>query len=109
MNCLPSFSGLSITSGYQNYYELPLSFTLSKIGSPAFSSNWHLAVCRNCSGKIVFHVKIATNLGHVTIYLTCSYLETRKRVIGKQYRADQRPHYVTFDQGLHCLLTGFFT
>ena len=40
-------------------------------------------------------------------HLTNSYLEIRKRVLGKQCRPDQTPHNVASDQGLHCLLTGF--
>ena len=35
------------------------------------------------------------------------YLETRKRVIGKQRTPDLTPHHVASDQDLHCLLTGF--
>ena len=41
-------------------------------------------------------------------YFIHSYLETCKRVIGKQCRPiDQMLHYVASDQGLHYLQTGF--
>ena len=43
----------------------------------------------------------------ISIILTHhNYLETRKRVIGKQCSPDQTPHDVGSDQGLHCFLTG---
>ena len=51
--------------------------------------------------------KSSFNMGSILKFLTHSYLETCKRVIGKQCRLDQMPHNKASDQGLHCLLTGF--
>ena len=43
---------------------------------------------------------------HVHV-LTHSYLDARKRVIGKQCRPRSDAISVASDQALHCLLTGF--
>ena len=40
--------------------------------------------------------------------LTHSYLETRKRVIANSADPDQTPQNVASDQGLQCLLIGFY-
>ena len=44
---------------------------------------------------------------HFAVFLTHSYQETHKRVIGNSADPDQMPHNVTSDQDLYCLLTGF--
>ena len=56
-------------------------------------------------------VKMVENHGGVPIHfknlITYFYLETCKRIKGKQCRSDPVPHNAASDQGLNCLLTGF--
>ena len=75
--------------------------------SPALNIRKHTKAEKNFS-------ETQTKIQAVSDFLlTHSYLETRKRVIGKQCRPDQMSHnvasdhYVASDQGIHCLLTGF--
>ena len=41
------------------------------------------------------------------VFLNHSYLESLKRVIGKQSRPGSDATYVVSDQAVHCLLSGF--
>ena len=52
---------------------------------------------------IINHIKG----GGVSMSITLSYPETRKRVISNTADPDQTPHHVASDQRIQCLLTGF--